>query len=458
MVLPVEAYAAGLARIANMNQTQLRIAALVALAWGIVAAPGSARAGWGDVPSSVQITNVSVTPRDAATATVTFDLAWSDSWRHEVNHDAVWVFFKVRRAGSDAWQPVRLAANTTLNPRGYGQADGSTPLEVIVPGGDDGFLGLLVRTTDCGQGNVRARRVTALWDIAADRVAPQAIDVAIRGFAIEMVYVPEAAFHLGSGGLEWYRFYRSTDGSQNTLPYRVTDSGPIPTGRQPGRLWARKAAQPEDGGLIPASFPNGYAAIYCMKKQVTFGQYADFLNTLPPAAATARCPDRRFLASGRHPEAAYAAADPGQTIPGGISWADEAAFLAWAGLRPITELEFEKIARGPMQAGWDVGDGWDHPSYWTVQELGGGWNINEGERTVTVANATGRRFKGTHGRGTPALPADWPQADAVGAGIRGGFGQYGLPSCRLRMATIDAGRTGSYGMRGARTAPREAAE
>lgn len=33
-----------------------------------------------------------------------------------------------------------------------------------------------------------------------------------------------------------------------------------------------------------------------------------------------------------------------------LSWADLGAYLDWAGLRPITEMEFEKVCRGPEQA------------------------------------------------------------------------------------------------------------
>ncbi len=36
----------------------------------------------------VRIENVTVAPRDARTATVTFNITWANSWRHEANHDA----------------------------------------------------------------------------------------------------------------------------------------------------------------------------------------------------------------------------------------------------------------------------------------------------------------------------------------------------------------------------------
>jgi hypothetical protein len=42
----------------------------------------------------------------------------------------------------------------------------------------------------------------------------------------------------------------------------------------------------------------------------------------------------------------------------------------------------------------------------------------QSERAVSAGNVAGRLFAGTHGRGTLALPADWPQEDAVGACTR----------------------------------------
>ena len=396
-------------------------ACAVAIACGLVMGAGAARA--------VQVKNVTVAPRDAATAIVRLDIAWGNSWRHEANHDAAWVFFKVRAEGEKEWQHVRLVADKVLNPRGYSQEKGGTPLDFIVPDGDDGFLGMFVRRAEYGVGKVAATKVTAVWDLTANKGITKDTKLSVRAFGIEMVFIPEGPFYLGSGGTEPYRFYKYTDGTQHTLPYRVTSAGAIPTGRQKGKLWARRGAQPEDKGEIPAAFPNGYAAFYCMKFHIARGQYTGFLNTLTAAQAKER--------------------DPGSS---GLSWADGAAFAAWAGLRPMTELEYEKVTRGPMEPGWDTGDELDHPSYWEVKNING-WRLFR-ERSVTVAHAKGRGFKGTHGRGTPALPADWPQDDAVGTGTRGGYGAAGRPSHRLNAATVEADRPRWGGWRGVRTAPK----
>lgn len=386
-----------------------------------------------ETPSrAAQVDNLAVVPRDARTATITVDVTWNNSWRHESNHDAVWVFFKMRKDETSGWQHVRLAADKVINPTGYGREQG-TPVDCIVPDGEEGFLGMIVRRAEYGLGTVAAKRVSALWDLSADAGPPADVAKNVRAFAIEMVFVPEGPFCLGFGGTEPHCFYTYTDGQRINLPYRVENAGPIQTGRQAGKLWARRGAEPEDNGAIPADFPNGYRAIYTMKTSPPLqGQYGAFLGTLDPVEARERTPESEYH----------------------LSWLDAATFVAWAALRPMTELEYEKISRGPYEPGWDNGDTLNHPSFWGVEGMNG-WR-QRSDRTVTVANAAGRGFKGTHGRGTLALPADWPQADAVGAGLRGGHGVAARPAYRLRAAEVipeRGGRAAFAAARGVRTAP-----
>ncbi|MBM4037001.1 MAG: hypothetical protein FJ290_00685 [Planctomycetes bacterium] len=414
------------------NAYPLTRAWVVAIVFGVL--PRMARA------DKLRIENAAVASRDEKTATVTFDIAWDNSWRSNVNHDAAWVFFKVKAEGAAEWQHVRLTADKVVNPTGYGQAEGGTRLDFIVPDGDEGFTGLFVRQAAEAKGAVAARGVTAIWDLTACKGIAKDTKVKVLAFGIEMVYVAEGPFCLGSGGTEVGGFYQYTDGSQHTQPYKVTSSSAIPTGQQSGRLWARKYAQPEDGGEIPASFPNGYSAFYCMKRHITWEQYAGFLNTLNPAQAAARCLDDRehLPRSGEPPNCVYSG-KPGAAR--GLSWADGAAWAAWAGLRPMTELEWEKAIRGPREPKPDeVG-----PSYWGIPFGDWFWvplHDRDGERAVTVGNAQGRRFRGTHGLGTPALPADWPQDDAVGAGVRscGRTGATTRLSDRLYAAAVEPER------------------
>ena len=373
------------------------------IACGLLLGTGAARA------DDLKIENVRVAPRDAKTATVTFDLAWSNSWRHGSFHDAAWVFFKVRADSRSGWQPVRLIADKVVDPTGYDQKAG-TPLEFVVPDGNDGFVGMFVRRAADGNGALAARNVTAVWDFTANEgVKKDVKNVRMQAFGIEMVYVAEGPFCLGSGGTELNSLHAYTGDGQNTPPYRVTGAGAIPTGRQEGKLWA-KGIVPEDGGEIPAAFPNGYAAFYCMKFcHFTQSQYVGFLSTLTAARVKERYYTgyhghaiKRF---GKSPDYTYTAAAPDERCPW-LSWAECAAYSAWAGLRPMTELEYEKTCRGPRDP--EPNDA--TPSYWGVAGVNGGTVY---ERPVSAGSAAGRRFAGTHGRGAAALPADWPSVSGV---------------------------------------------
>ena len=424
--------------------------AVIATACGLLLGAVAARA------DKLKIENATVAPRDAKTASVKFDIAWEHSWHHGSLHDAAWVFFKVRADDKSPWQPVRLAADKAVNPTGYGQAQGGTPLEFVVPTGDDGFVGMFVRRAGEGKGPVAARGVTAVWDLAANKgIAKDLKSVSLRPFAIEMVYVAEGPFCLGSGGKELNRFYTYTDGSQERQPYLVSSAGPLPTGRQPGKLWAAGIA-PEDGGQIPASFPSGYSAFYCMKfPHISKAQYAGFLNTLSEAEAKGRYypgyHGDAIQRSAGSPDCTYTA-----SLPDGrcrwLSWADGAAYAAWAGLRPMTEMEYEKAIRGAQEPDprYDA-----TPSYWGLDDV----NQGEIERPVSAGSAAGRKFAGTHGRGTTALPGDWP-ADLGGVVFRGKAPirpyysiDHLLTSGRININTVQLVRGPNIGWRAVRTAP-----
>ncbi len=82
---------------------------------------------------------------------------------------------------------------------------------------------------------------------------PNGIMPSLKALALEMVYVAEGAFYLGSGGSETYRFYKYTDGSQNTTSYQVTNEAALATGQQDGKLWATGYA-PVDNSELPAAW------------------------------------------------------------------------------------------------------------------------------------------------------------------------------------------------------------
>ncbi len=378
----------------------------------------------------LKISNVAIAPRDGKTATVTFDIAWTNAYRFDSFHDAAWVFFKVRPDAKSPWQHARLTADKVVNPTGFSSGEG-TPLEFVVPGGDEGFVGMFVRLAKDGRGVVSAQKVTAVVDLSILKPETRNLKPEVRAFGIEMAYVAEGPFYLGSSLRRLNCFYEYQETGTNIPPYRVTSAGAIPTGKQKGKLWAL-GFLPEDNGQIPAAFPNGFAAFYCMKFPFfTQSFYADFLNTLTVDQAK-----KRWYADGqgkeikqvgtavpavrgRSEEASsptYVATSPdARTL--WLSWEDHAMVAAWAGLRPLSELEFEKAVRGlDAPEGTDAG-----LSFYGLQEVNTG---DAYERQVTVATAEGRKFAGTHGRGIAELPADWPSAVKGGVAYRGNYFKF----------------------------------
>jgi formylglycine-generating enzyme required for sulfatase activity len=239
-----------------------------------------------------------------------------------------------------------------------------------------------------------------------------------------------------------------------------------------------------------------------MKYEISQQQYVDFLNTLtytqqaartaatspPNSAATTGAlinpNDKRngidiqtsgtsatipaVYACNLNGNGTYNESDDGQHIACNyLSWDDLVAYLDWAALRPMTELEYEKSGRGnqnpatnefawgntsatalsglsnastmsetasntssniaynnaytsgPVRTGifatGSTSRATSGSGYYGNMELSG----NLWERVVTLGNATGRTFSGVHGNGTltaggAADVAGWPAAAGTG--------------------------------------------
>jgi len=424
--------------------------------------------------NNIKVDNVRTRNLDAGAKTVdiVFDLSWENSWRNDVNHDAAWVFVKFRAPTSNDWQHAYLATNAGVH---------SAPGAVIAVGTNDAAgvgaglgMGVFVSANSTKvQGDANYPGTSLRWNFGAsgyEFTAGSEIDVSVH--AIEMVYVAEGPFYVGSGGTESGSF---TDGSRvsgATIPFRIASEGALEIGPQAGNLWGTSTGGDNRigaAGTLAAAFPKGYGAFYCMKYSITQGQYAEFLNLLTPAQQTARAYTggaNRHTISKVGDE--YVAGAPDRAC-NNISWQDVAAYLDWSGLRPMTELEYEKACRGPEypvanEYAWgsnstlglgsiittDGGDGsglefytgnlnGGNPirvgsfatngadrvkagaSYWGIMELSG----YPAEQAISVAS--GRSFTGLHGNGvlhaTTGLStgvANWPDA-----GIRGGHWDFG---------------------------------
>ena len=487
---------------------------LLTSARGILADPDARFRGTGKA-DPIRIGDVSVRPSGTVGGTsVSFNLAWDHSWRGAwkvapeehggtgtlklESWDAAWVFVKFRTSGAQAYSHATLSTNVP---------DHSVPAgaKLAVGASDDGKrgVGAFVYRSAPGPGPNNWKGVALRWLHKANGVDnPDA--VALKVFAIQMVYVPQCAFWVGDGTTE------STPGQfpvgdttnlkgqhhgyvhlitghfsagDTAEPFRIESERALTLGGQSkenlGNREGLGMLRPDDftsfvTRTLPARFPKGYAAFYCMKREITRGEYAAMLNTLSfaeqgrlsakgnpkckgpdsPAATlvyTTESPQGIKIATpGKSPAtpAVYGTKAPGLAC-NYLTWSEGLQYANWAGLRAMTELEYEKACRGPLKPvtneyAWGTDRIIDPnaptpvsgriaagASYWGILGL----STDPGERTVTVGNRFGRRFAGTHGDGALAPPAraealrdrphaGWHGLSIVGIGHRGGA-RYG---------------------------------
>jgi formylglycine-generating enzyme required for sulfatase activity len=385
--------------------------------------------------------------------------------------------------------------------------------------------GVFIYRSANGTGSVNYQNVQLRWQYGINGVPDDAV-LQVKVFAIETVWVPQASFYLGSGGTEPGSF---TDGSWtngNTVPFQITSESALGIDDAAGRLWGTSsindntignaAADPE--ATLAAAFPKGYAGFYCMKYEISQGDYRDFLNTLTYTQQTSRAVNVTGSAgdaalsntntnrngidiqtpgvAASFTPAVYACnlnndANYNDTVDGEwiacnfINWLDGCAYVDWAGLRPMTELEYEKACRGDQaavsgeyawgtstihgstyailnnpgennespnapsttagNASYSITDGAiDGPlrvglfatasssrmtsggSYYGIMEMSG----NLWERAVTIGNATGRNFTGLNGNGQLSPNGDanqslWPGISGSGGTLATGSGLRG---------------------------------
>ncbi len=286
---------------------------------------------WG---GGLTVSNVSLVGAQADALFLQCDVAWSNSWKSPAgelgNWDAAWLFTKARRPGQ-AWQPARFQKDGHAGP-------GDCAIEVPADG-----AGVFIRRRNEGWGPVAFPGIKLR--LRPPDPAGGALDkLEGRVLAIEMVYIPAGPFWLGAGGEEEAACFSNPD---RESPFQVTGAAPLPLEGEPGGLHVPGAA----GKAVPAAWPQGAAAFYCLKYELNQGQYTDFLNMLPAPQAQARFPHR--AGTSRHGiesvSNSYACAVPDRAC-NFLGWQDGVAYADWAGLRPMTEFEFEKACRGPEPA------------------------------------------------------------------------------------------------------------
>ncbi len=310
--------------------------------------------------NDLTVTNVTLGPRDtsAKTLVILFDLSWKNSWRNKINHDAVWVTVRLQdiSAASSEKKLCPLSASG-LNPAGM-SAGSNTALEVFVPADK---IGAFFRSSS---NHPMADSITTTAMLTVNYEAcglSEASEVSAMVFAMEMAYVPQGAFFAGDNAASTAAFQR---GSADASPWPVTSEVAINvTDAAAGGFYYMSAGNPAEispsgsSFAIPAALPKGYNGSYVMKYELMEGQWVEFVNSL---SAQARA--RRDVTDASHKNSDAVIARNTVACSGSplacsserpyrsmtfLSWADLCAFLDWAGLRPMTELEFEKAARGP---------------------------------------------------------------------------------------------------------------
>lgn len=285
------------------------------------------------VANNIEISNVSYS---SGAGTVTFNISWENSWRTNTapnNWDAVWVFIKRKNCGINYWQHQDVSATAANHSTSF-------PLEIQTTA--DG-KGVFVRRSGNGTGNITSTSVTLKLAAVPGAVAEWDMQV----FGIEMVYIPQGSFQIGDGAS--IVSLRQGGGPAPTAAYTVASENAITFANTAGNLWAD--AYSPAGGTVSANYPKGFNAFYCMKYEISQGQYADFLNALSPDQSAARFPNAngsaRHTISGVWPT--FSSSAPARAC-NYLSWGDICAYNDWSGLAPMSEMEFEKICRGTNAA------------------------------------------------------------------------------------------------------------
>lgn len=263
------------------------------------------------------------------------------------------------------------------------------------------IVGYFLYRKDYGAGHVVVPGVTFKWNYGNQGFVDED-DLVVKVFAIEMVYVPEGAYYLGGKGTaswQWGSF--TTNGEVFGTPMVITSEAAITCANttSPNTLWAsvdNPATEeiPITAGTIPAEFPKGYSAFYIMKYEMTQQAYCEFLNTLNQgqqdgriAGDLAKLPVNQWAWGGdiRHyrnfirvkqaaPVAIFGCdanmngiydetdkvkydyrdtlirnIDGQDLAVNFVSMMDLLAYADFTGLRPMTELEYEKACRGPRE-------------------------------------------------------------------------------------------------------------
>jgi hypothetical protein len=316
--------------------------------------------------NNIAVTNVSLAGQDVSAGVnsaanftyIEFDLSWDNSWRtaaSPVNWDAAWVFVKYRTVGSSVWNHVKLAPsghNSSGTGTGYSVRTGLVDESNAHNASTNPAMGAFIYRSANGTGSFSAADIRLKWFYRDNGVGDNDI-IDVDVYAIEMVNVPQGSFWLGDNGntSRGQFFAHGVSGAG----YQVSSEGSF-------NYYTPSASSPPAGSLIiagiggasaismDANFPKGFGSFYCMKYECSQQMYVDFLNSLTSSQQSARQPGAATNRNGiSSTSGVYSTTTPFVPVSF-IDVVDHMAFLDWAGLRPMSEMEFEKACRGTASA------------------------------------------------------------------------------------------------------------
>jgi hypothetical protein len=314
--------------------------------------------------NNMLVQNVTTTDNNAVNKTiqVQFDISWDNSWRDDINWDAAWIFMKFKDANG-LWQHAQL--NQTGFTNGSGTAN---TLQVT-----SDKVGSWLYRSALGSGTFNSTGMQLQWNYGLSGLT-NVTGLEVRVFAVEMVYVPEGDFNCIGAALPEYPipqnnnygfwYFENNNGLRNglfnapgynfplintrltpTLTYSDESSNNI-------RIKGDLGIDTDNNGIVDnTTYPIGYRAFYCYKYELTEQQYADFFNTLTTVQKTTLglAGQSISLVNGQYysstPNIACGNSTPIRFL----------AFGDWAGIRPVSFLEFNKACYGPMKPIWTNG-------------------------------------------------------------------------------------------------------
>ena len=293
--------------------------------------------------TDVQLLDVGNTPN---TARIQFTLSQENTFGDltydgKQYSDYVWVF--VKYATVPVSESVGYKHATLIPGVGCIGAYNSTTGEGIGTDNTGKGKGVFIKAYNARTPVESKNIFSVLWDFGTDEVLATD-NIKVKVCAIEMVKIPEGPFYYdvwwahGQAGAFTVGFGTANNygGGAEMLVSGINDK---PVGSA-------------------TDWPNGYSSFYVMKYELSQGQYTDFLNMLPASVAVNRF-NTKAGSLYQYTITYDSTKAYGERYSVGIAeracnyldWDDALDYASWSALRPMTEMEFEKAARGTTVSG-----------------------------------------------------------------------------------------------------------